>query len=287
MSFPPSDQPTNDTTATSKFPGAPAPQVPWPDAPTPPAMPKKPFYKRWWFIAIVIVVALSILGSLVGGEDSAPTSTADVSADAAGSSSESAATPATVPDVVGKKAHVAILDLTDAGFTTAPDLQDQAGAEVVINPANWTVVSQEPAAGTELSSDTTITLVVTHDADDAAGSSTDASGDSTTDATPNVPVEYLNALSKAESYSDLMRMSKQGIYDQLTSEYGEQFSPEAAQYAIDNIQADWAANALAKAKVYQETMAMSPAAIHDQLISEYGEKFTPEEADYAIAHLND
>ena len=32
-------------------------------------------------------------------------------------------------------------------------------------------------------------------------------------------------------------MSKAGIYDQLTSEYGEKFTAEAAQYAIDNLQA--------------------------------------------------
>jgi hypothetical protein len=103
---------------------------------------------------------------------------------------------------------------------------------------------------------------------------------------PEVPAEYKSALAKAKSYSDLMHMSKAGIYDQLTSEYGEQFTPEAAQYAVDNVQADWNANALAKAKSYQETMQMSPEAIRDQLTSEYGEKFTPEEADYAIQNLN-
>ena len=104
---------------------------------------------------------------------------------------------------------------------------------------------------------------------------------------PEVPAEFESALTKAENYSELMHMSKAGIYDQLTSEYGEQFSPEAAQYAIDNMDADWNANALAKAKSYQELMAMSPEAIRDQLTSEYGEKFTAEEADYAVQHLND
>ena len=106
-------------------------------------------------------------------------------------------------------------------------------------------------------------------------------------AAPAVPAEYSSALTKAEQYSDIMHMSKAGIYDQLTSEYGEKFSPEAAQYAVDTMTADWNANALAKAKDYQELAAMSPDAIHDQLTSEYGEKFTPAEADYAIAHLND
>ena len=83
-----------------------------------------------------------------------------------------------------------------------------------------------------------------------------------------------------------MHMSKQGVYDQLTSEYGEQFTPEEAQYAIDNVTADWKANALAKAKDYQDTMSMSPEAIRDQLSSEFGEKFTQEEAAYAIENLD-
>ena len=104
---------------------------------------------------------------------------------------------------------------------------------------------------------------------------------------PSVPTEYKSALAKATSYSDTMHMSKQGVYDQLVSEYGEKFTAEAAQYAIDNVKADWNANALAKAKEYQDQMHMSPAAIRDQLTSTYGEKFTQAEADYALQHLND
>ena len=82
-----------------------------------------------------------------------------------------------------------------------------------------------------------------------------------------------------------MHMSKQGIYDQLTSTYGEKFTADEAQYAVDNMVADWNANALNKAKVYQDTMAMSKSAIYDQLTSAYGEKFTADEAQYAIDHL--
>lgn len=100
------------------------------------------------------------------------------------------------------------------------------------------------------------------------------------------PVEYTNALKKAESYSNIMHMSKKAIYKQLISEYGENFEKDAAQYAIDNIVADWNANALAKAKSYQDNMHMSKNAIYEQLISEYGEQFTKEEAKYAIDHLD-
>lgn len=105
--------------------------------------------------------------------------------------------------------------------------------------------------------------------------------------TESVPTEYTSAFNKARRYSETMHMSKQKIYDQLVSQYGEKFSPEAAQYAVDNLKADYNANALAKAKSYQKTMNMSPERIRDQLTSEYGEKFTQEEADYAIGHLND
>ena len=102
----------------------------------------------------------------------------------------------------------------------------------------------------------------------------------------DVPSEYNSALKKAIDYSNMMCMSKAAIYDQLVSEYGEKFSEDAAQYAIDNMEVDWNSNALAKAKEYSEVMYMSKAAIYDQLISDYGEKFTAEEAQYAVDNVN-
>lgn len=103
--------------------------------------------------------------------------------------------------------------------------------------------------------------------------------------TESVPREYESALSKAKQYLSFGGFSKAGLYEQLTSENGEKFSPEAAQYAMDHINANWKEQALKKAKTYQDTMHMSPSAIHDQLISEYGDKFTEEEAQYAVDNL--
>ena len=102
----------------------------------------------------------------------------------------------------------------------------------------------------------------------------------------NTPQEYKNALKKGQSYADTMYMSKQGVYDQLTSEYGEGFPAEAAQYAIDNINVDWKENALKKATSYYEDMAMSKDGVYEQLVSEYGEQFTAEEAQYAVDNLD-
>ena len=97
--------------------------------------------------------------------------------------------------------------------------------------------------------------------------------------------EEKNALKKAETYSSIMNMSKQGIYNQLTSSV-EGFGKAAAQYAIDNIDADWNKNALEKAKTYQQTLSMSKNAIYNQLVSSV-EGFTKEQAQYAIDHLDD
>lgn len=103
----------------------------------------------------------------------------------------------------------------------------------------------------------------------------------------NASPEEKSALAQATSYANNQYMSQQGVYDQLVSAYGGQFSAEAAQFAIDNVVADWNANALQTAKNYQDQQNLSPAAIHDQLTSQYGEKFTSAQADYAIQHLND
>ena len=101
----------------------------------------------------------------------------------------------------------------------------------------------------------------------------------------SVSKEFQTALKSAERYASNLHMSKQGIYDQLTSEYGDQFPEDAAQYAVDNLDADWNANALAKAADYGNSMHMSKQGVYDQLTSEYGEQFTAEEAQYAIDHV--
>ncbi|AKF28970.1 hypothetical protein YH66_08185 [[Brevibacterium] flavum] len=80
-------------------------------------------------------------------------------------------------------------------------------------------------------------------------------------------------------------MSQARLYRQLTSDVGEGFTEEAAQYAIENVNADWNANALVKARNYQERQAMSVDRIYRQLTSEHSEGFTPEQAQYAIDNL--
>lgn len=51
----------------------------------------------------------------------------------------------------------------------------------------------------------------------------------------SVSVEYINALIKGIEYAKEMNMNKQRVYDQLSSDYGEQFSQDAAAWAVAHI----------------------------------------------------
>lgn len=53
----------------------------------------------------------------------------------------------------------------------------------------------------------------------------------------SVPREHHSALTQAESYLSFSSFSYAGLYQQLTSEYGEEFAPEQAQDAVDTIYA--------------------------------------------------
>ncbi len=108
---------------------------------------------------------------------------------------------------------------------------------------------------------------------------------STIDPNTNVSLGKQQALRKAQDYLDYTAFSKQGLYDQLISEYGGQFKPDEAQYAVDNIGANWKQQALRKAQDYLDYTAFSKQGLYDQLISESGSQFKPDEAQYAVDNI--
>lgn len=209
---------------------------------------KKPVYKKWWFWGIIILVIV-VIGFANGGDQTNTTTS--------------------------KNSRVEVV-VTDFSKMKREDIQEWCDSNKVNyniteeysdNIKKGAFIEQSVKANSTVYQGDTITIVYSLGKEPST--------------------EYKNALEKAESYSENLHMSKQAIYDQLISEYGEKFPEDAAQYAIDNMEADWKHNALEKAKTYQEYMNMSKQAIYDQLISEYGEQFTKEEAQYAIDNLED
>ncbi len=93
-------------------------------------------------------------------------------------------------------------------------------------------------------------------------------------------VSQKNAIKSAESYLSFMGFSRQGLIDQLSSEFGEKFSVEDATFAVDSLAVDWNEQAAKSAQTYLDTMGFSCQKMIDQLSSEYGSKFTVEQATY-------
>ncbi len=213
---------------------------------------KKPIYKKIWFW-IIIVLLIIIIGAGSSSNDSdIPTSTNNYQ--------KNNAAEVTVADFSGMSR-----DEVQAWFG-ANKINGRISDEYSTYAAKGSFVSQSITANTVIHEGDKITVTYSLGKEPST--------------------EEKNALKKAQIYSSTMHMSKSRIYKQLVSEYGEGFTTEAAQYAIDNISADWNANALAKAKSYQSSMNMSKSAIYKQLVSEYGEGFTADQAQYAIDHLD-
>jgi hypothetical protein len=79
------------------------------------------------------------------------------------------------------------------------------------------------------------------------------------------------ALASAESYLEFSGFSKQGLYEQLSSDYGEGFTEAEAQYAVDHVDVDWNKEAVESARSYLESSPMSRDGLIEQLSSSYGE----------------
>ena len=88
------------------------------------------------------------------------------------------------------------------------------------------------------------------------------------------------AVGSAESYLEFSGFSRQGLIDQLSSEYGDQFSVEDATVAVDSLNVDWNAEAVESAQSYLEFSNFSCQGLIDQLSSEFGDQYTVEEATY-------
>jgi hypothetical protein len=96
---------------------------------------------------------------------------------------------------------------------------------------------------------------------------------------------YGRALDKAEDYLSYSAFSKQGLYEQLSSDAGEGFTEAEARYAVEHVHANWKQQAVKKAKDYLDYQSFSRQGLYEQLSSSAGEGFTPEEAQYAVSKV--
>ena len=105
------------------------------------------------------------------------------------------------------------------------------------------------------------------------------------DPSSNLTPSQRNAVRSAQSYLDLKGFSRQGLIDQLSSEYGDQYPVEDATIAVDSLGADWTTEAGRSAQSYLDLKGFSRQGLIDQLSSEYGDQFSVEEATPAVDGL--
>jgi len=92
-----------------------------------------------------------------------------------------------------------------------------------------------------------------------------------------------DARRSAISYLDTAGFSREGLIQQLSSEYGSGYSRSDAEAAVDTIDVDWKENAARSARQYLDITGFSCSKLIEQLSSEYGSKYTVDEASYGAA----
>ena len=116
-----------------------------------------------------------------------------------------------------------------------------------------------------------------------AATTTAAPAPTTTEApAPPVNLELENAKAEARDYLDYSPFSRQGLIDQLSSEYGAGYPVDIATQAVDSLNEDWNAQAVKAAQDYLDYSPFSRQGLIDQLSSEYGGQFTIERATHGV-----
>lgn len=121
--------------------------------------------------------------------------------------------------------------------------------------------------------------------------STDSDGDGAADSVDAYPADasrwevtlgMANAVEAAEEYLKYSAFSRQGLIDQLSSEYGSGFKLHEATWAVGQLRVNWNRQAVRAAKEYLEYSAFSRQGLIDQLSSPYGSQFTLRQATHAV-----
>jgi len=222
---------------------------------------------QWVLVALGLLVLIAMIGGALGRAGASGTSTergADRTSEresvvVADQTEEPVVeepdTTVAVPGVVGKPMSEARALIEASGFTLT------AGADT---GEDWVVLTQEPTSGQRAEPGTAVS--VTAEAPK-----------------PVYTLEQQNALKQAQSYLDFMSFSRQGLIDQMSSEYGSGYPVDVATWAVDTLAVDWNAEAVEQAQSYLDFSSFSRQGLYDQLTSPYGGQFTPEQANHALA----
>ena len=96
---------------------------------------------------------------------------------------------------------------------------------------------------------------------------------------PKLSPAQQNAVRSAKSYLSSSGFSRQGLIDQLSSEFGDKYPVEDATVAVDSLNIDYNEQAKRSAEAYLKISGFSCQSLSDQLSSDAGDKYTKEQAE--------
>lgn len=174
------------------------------------------------------------------------------------------------PWIMGSIAAIFLLFVVVALVSSPASKSDQVMTETVAQEAANMMAPPE-----QVSQDASATVPAT--------STMEASEPAEDDALSGLTAAELNARRSAISYLEMTGFSREGLIQQLSSEYGSGYSREDAEAAVDSLDVDWRQNALRSAKQYLDMTGFSCSRLIEQLSSEHGSKYTLEEAEYGAS----
>lgn len=98
--------------------------------------------------------------------------------------------------------------------------------------------------------------------------------------TPGLTGPQRNAVRSATQYLSMTGFSRDGLINQLSSDYGEGYAVADATVAVDSLDVDWNENAVKSARQYLSMSGFSCNGLIEQLSSSYGDKYTKSQATY-------
>lgn len=203
---------------------------------------------------VLVIVALTMVSVFCGCGSSSDKNSSD-------DKSESKAVPIGVIDVNKESAD---RDVADDPVSEKPIASDESAAMLD--------QLQNYVESPEFENDIALPDTPEHDIDDS-----------------DMTLSQRNAVKTALNYIDLMAFSRQGLLDQMSSEYGDRYPKEDAEFAISYVEknnmVDWDAEAVQCAQNYLDLMAFSRDGLIDQMSSESGDKFTRQQAEYAASQV--
>lgn len=100
------------------------------------------------------------------------------------------------------------------------------------------------------------------------------------DAAPKLTGPQRNAVRSARQYLSMTGFSRDGLIEQLSSDFGEGYEVADATAAVDSLDVDWNENAARSARQYLSMTGFSCRGLVEQLSSRAGEKYTESQARY-------